>query len=172
MQQFDLSGTQTGRLSSARPNNPVQPRDKTLFDVSYWRPKGTPIRSALNGDSLLSSSIQNILNLDYKKLEQRVWGSYYSPPYKYDFWNIINKSYGPKAAGPLLSYPLLSYVHDEVIIKNIYVTGRPVDITANETFRVEIAFPPSWCDGKIVASKQCQCEMRTLMREGCQCGGV
>lgn len=148
MQPLNLSGTKTGRFSSAQPNYSAQPRDKSFFDISYYRPKGTPIRSSLIGGSLLSSNIHNILNLDYKKLEQRVWGSYYFPP--------SSPSYEVKLPES----------------KNIYVMNRPVEITALETFRVEIAFPG---EPGILAweqDKKCLCTTRTLMREGCQCGGV
>jgi len=161
MQQpkLNLFGTATGRFSSNKPNPPSTP-----VDMRNFRPKGTPIRPyfSLWSQPDISHSIRNILNIDYAKLERRAWASHY----KYDFWKTV---FGCDTAKP--------YSYEPKPTKDIYVMNRPIELNQMETFRVEISFPQPGLDTQIFITQThlqpaCSCEMRILMREGCQCGGV
>ena len=89
-------------------------------------------------------------------------------------WNAI-----PNTWESLRTYPIPSIDHKPQA-KDFTIIGRPIEITEEESFRVEIKLPSEpliveWVfegiDGPSL-EKDCGCNMEVLMRHGCQCGGL
>lgn len=182
MRYFNPWGTQTGRLNTQKPYS------YPYVDIRDARPKGTPmadffktypdvkrfhneIRTLLSYThdevTLTNTPLRKSLftSADYCELENRILENmrHYS---HFDFKSLNYEL--PKTWQPTKP-------------QNIQVMAKPIEITHLETFRVEMSIPqPVHTDllgitiGKLqdLLTPKCGCEMKILMRAGCQCGGA
>jgi hypothetical protein len=178
MRYFSFWGTHTGRLNTQKPH--------PYMDIRDVRPKGTPmvrditpvsvthdeiaVDRTKDGRQQALENIRKVLfNLDYRKLEERILENtrnYYLHNYLFDFKSL--KYEIPKTWQPVKS-------------QGIYVAAKPIDLIPLETFRVEMTIPqpahtklPAVTIGQLqdLLAPKCRCEMKILMRTGCQCNGV
>lgn len=181
---YNLSGTQTGRYRSDKPNLqnlPYPSYAKTKYpdfrNIFKSFHQSYPSVSAFHHytiyEIMITNSIHQILATPpVPKFEWKDWGS----KYKWDFsdFNTVTQISNPKAPQAPQA-------------PQVVVMGKPIDLIPLESFQVEVNFPiagvPTTCDvvidfnrfldGHLIrpVENACKCEMRTLMRAGCQCGG-
>ncbi len=191
---YNLSGTQIGRFRGLRglPRRSDRPNLQNLPFPSYTKAKypdfvkifktfhqSYPSVSAFHQsiyshyttyEMTITDSIHHILATPpAPKSEWRDWGSKYKWDYS-DFNAQIPNHSTSKPKAP----------------QSVVVMKEPIDLIPLESFRTEINFPLSgaptcdvtidfkrYLDGVLIRPLEnaCKCEMRTLMRAGCQCGG-
>lgn len=158
--KFNTLGTQTGRFSSSEPN----------MGYGYSKVPLSSFGTKWETTPPLSSELKTILNIDYRKLEQRAWAL--SHNYSFDFAYVQNFDFA-------YVQKICPYTVDPVKSKDIYVLGKPIELNQLESFRVEICMPQRSVDVRLLKTKiqdllgpKCSCKMQILMRVGCQCGGA
>jgi len=191
MHSYNILGTQTGRLSALSALSALDrnrefaslyskySNGKSYMDMRDLRPKGASIsplsdfvpaaRTAARNLNKMYGDIRAILNIDYRKLEQRALAFGHN-----DARLAREMTHGLFA----FAQTLVPYTTDPTPSqpRDIYVMGKPIELNPSETFRVEFTLPPLSADLKAKIQDwlepKCSCKIQILMRDGCQCGGA